>query len=310
MKYYKLIKNNFADALKVGKIYPENFREWGAKHCDINYFVNYGYAHFFEKIPAGEYFVQEGKMPEYFAIKRVKNNPLWQRYIDWLSKTYTWNWAGDCKGYCGFAYASGVRGTLETIKEFGENAVELTLEQWDEIINKTMKEKEIIGWKLKEECKEYKNAALRIIGGSILESCSKQLNLYLLDPGYSGYPGYWIENIKKAGVLELWFEPIYKEKAITFGGYEVALKKVSSGVKITCNGETGTFSQLEHIYNTILKKEKMMFGGQEVEEITYSDDTLWSRDYLKATATSIKIGCTTGTWDEFVAIYKKAKSML
>ena len=26
--------------------------------------------------------------------------------------------------------------------------------------------------------------------------------------------------------------------------------------------------------------------------------------------TEIKIGCTTGTWDEFVAIYEKAKSML
>ena len=79
MKYYEVVSNNFCFYLK-GKIYPENYKQseycnnigLHAKHCPSD----------FKKVPAGEYFVQEGIMPEYFAIKMVADNPLWKKYID------------------------------------------------------------------------------------------------------------------------------------------------------------------------------------------------------------------------------------
>jgi hypothetical protein len=90
------------------------------------------------------------------------------------------------------------------LKYFKNNPVELTLEQWDKIINKTMEEndKEIIGWKLKEDCKQYEQAAFCICTG------------YANDNGIHGNveSSYDIEKLKDAGVLELWFKPVYKQE--------------------------------------------------------------------------------------------------
>ena len=52
------------------------------------------------------------------------------------------------------------------------------------------------------------------------------------------------------------------------------------------------------------------FVSQEVKRVEYSNGAAWNLEYENEAAKSIKIGCTTGTWEEFVAIYEKAKSML
>jgi hypothetical protein len=300
MRYYKLTKNDFADTLKVGRIYPENFREWGLKHCDIGYYVDHSYAQFFEEVPAGEYFVQEGIMPGYFAIKKVEDNPLWEKYIDWLGNTYFINLMGCIDEYYGLDNGVSIHAKL---KYFKNNPVELTLEQWDKIINKTMEEndKEIIGWKLKEDCKKNSKAAFYICTG------------YTNDIGILGNveSSHDIEKLKEAGVLELWFEPVYKEKTLQFGGYDVTFGKVTSGVRITCNNETGTFSQIEAIYNYFKPNSAYFkFGGQEVKSVTYMNGDSWNLDLEHINPIKIKIGCTTGTWEEFTDIYEKAKSML
>jgi hypothetical protein len=112
-------------------------------------------------------------------------------------------------------------------------------------------------------------------------------------------------------VLELWFEPVYKEKTLQFGGYDVIFEKVTSGVRITCNGETGTFSQIASIYNYFKPNSTYFkFGSQEVKKITYGQNGSWNLENESDNPTEIKIGCTTGTWEEFTAIYEKAKSML
>jgi len=376
MKYYEVVSNNFCFYLK-GKIYPENYKQseycnnivLHAKHCPSD----------FKKVPAGEYFAQEGKMPEYFAIKKVADNPLRQKYIDWLNNTYSEDLLGCIDEYYGFDSEVLIRAKL---KYFKNNPVELTLEQWDKIINKTMEEefklpakwctkidnqevvdycnihglfppykiiknentyahfpswrdcttcnrvkpgyteitkeqfikyvlnqevmekeeKEIIGWKLKEDCNQYRKAIEKLVHPMCLSNEIENLGV---ERNYLS-----IAYLRQAGVLDLWFTPVYKEKTLQFGGYDVIFEKVASGVRITCNGETGTFSQIEAIYNIVLKKEKMIFGSQEVKQISYSDDTYWSSESLKAKPVSIKIGCTEGTWEEFTAIYEKAKSML
>jgi len=62
-------------------------------------------------------------------------------------------------------------------------------------------EKEIIGYKLKESCNGYYRAVGQL---NISFSVSRSM---LIDK----YPTV-INNLKKAGVLDLWFDPIYKEE--------------------------------------------------------------------------------------------------
>jgi hypothetical protein len=302
MKYYKLIKSGggYDSGIApfiINKIYSGNFK--GINQCTVE---NYAFdSEYWKEVPAGEYFVQEGIMPEYFAIKRVEDNPLWEKYIDWLSNTYSNNLMGCADQYYGFDDIVSIHPKL---KYFKNNPVRLTLEQWDKIINKKeeVMDREIVGWKLKEDCGQYKQAVLSMLEvdefNPIYDNCDLTVQ-------------WSIGIVKKAGVLELWFEPVYKEKTLQFGGYDVTFEKVTSGVRITCNGETGTFSQIEAIYNYFKPNSAYFkFGSQEVKSVTYINGDSWNLDLEHINPIKIKIGCTTGTWKEFTDIYEKAKSML
>ena len=308
MKYYKLIKDAIHyPSFTPNKIYPESF---APRWCSVldHYKSNLNNGSWIE-VPAGDYFVQEGKMPKYFAIKRVEDNHLWEKYIYWLNKKYLTNWSGNIDHcFYGFGKDKTTRGACASIKNFGEDAVNLTLEQWDKIVNKEVMEenKEIIGWKLKEDCKQYKKAACEITNNSGLFAWTEKF-----DVGYDFRPSSPVEGLlEQAGVLELWFEPVHKEKTLKFGGYDVTFEKVNSGVRISCNSETGTCGQIEAIYNHFnSSKKNFSFGSQAVREVIYPNGK-WDLEIQIMAPTSIKIGCTTGDWKEFVAIYEKAKSML
>ena len=87
------------------------------------------------------------------------------------------------------------------------NCKEITFEQFKKYVLKTkeMEEKEIIGYKLKEDCKQYEEASKKIAGytnGGFIEF------KYFLKQVDSGF----ISSLKKAGVLDLWFEPVFKER--------------------------------------------------------------------------------------------------
>lgn len=82
------------------------------------------------------------QLPKYFAIKNEFNsNLLWSKYIDWLNKTYSVNWGGDNKyTYYGYDGNNSINnnGTRHSsnIQDFDNNPTIITLEQWDECINK------------------------------------------------------------------------------------------------------------------------------------------------------------------------------
>ena len=387
MKYYKLITQNgwreeegfIKDTIYSGsyvrKPYTDSIEDYATKH----------YKKDWKEVTELDYCLQEGIMPEYFAIKRVADNPLWKKYIDWLNMTYNRYVDGTSIMYPYYGFGGKNIWSTDLYKskltDFKNNPVELTLEQWDKIINKTMEEefklpeywqirrnnenygiinkwmndyhnirkgtateytdtegyannknrfktkdlslpeitteqfikyvlkqevmeenKEIIGWKLKEDCNQYEQAALNIVNQSKFYNFAEGYNFSTNSENESTF--------KKAGVLELWFEPVYKEKTLQFGGYDVIFEKVTSGVRISCNGETGTFSQIQAIYNFFKGgSASFKFGSQEVKEVKYPSAS-WKSDFDPEPPTSIKIGCTTGAWEEFVAIYEKAKSML
>jgi hypothetical protein len=83
------------------------------------------------------------QLPKFFAIKNDTDNPLWVKYISWLSdyarkNGYTGtSWNGGINAYYGVTdnYDCGNTGWHYQLKTFPEGTVELTLEQWDEAVN-------------------------------------------------------------------------------------------------------------------------------------------------------------------------------
>lgn len=95
---------------------------------------------------------------------------------------------------------------------------------------------------------------------------------------------------------------------LTFGGKEVTLEKVISGVRISCDGETGTLSQIEKIYNYYkYDRHRNKFGTIKVNHVTYDWGSIPNKPF--DTPINIKVGCLTGTWEEGLAILEKARSL-
>ena len=84
-------------------------------------------------------------------------------------------------------------------------AKEITFKQFLKyILKQETMEKEIIGYELKKDCEIYLEA-LNKISGSFSSQKDRPYNVGSIGSIY--YNGF-----KKAGVLELWFEPVYKEE--------------------------------------------------------------------------------------------------
>lgn len=100
-----------------------------------------------------------------------------------------------------------------------DGIMELTFEQFEKYVLKSKEskdmEKRIIGYKLKDECKQYEEAAI------IIAAISKE-SFYSWIPkvGYNfGNGSELYSRFKKAGVLYLWFEPVFEENNYKIGEY-------------------------------------------------------------------------------------------
>lgn len=78
-------------------------------------------------------------LPEYFIIKNNQKSPLWKQFIGWLNSPERGNgfWTGNDNAYYGMANASSGNKYNKTIccskrAAFGEEVMEITLEQWEE----------------------------------------------------------------------------------------------------------------------------------------------------------------------------------
>ena len=391
MKYYKLLTKEGYRHFKVGKIYKDidviNISD-PVEYCVRNYPSDW------QEVPAGDYFVQENKLPECFRVKMIKH-PLREKYVEWWknefnSKCYYEGALGRFYGFNSYDRTTLSNAAIDI--NIPENAIELTLEQWDKIVNKnTMEEKEIIGYKLKEECKHYRQAAKKIVDFYNPNNPEQLFKRYFKHEN----KGWYIDKLKEAGVLDLWFEPVYKAEipdikaddyiymidacgadkenyhkyngdvlkvtsfkkennnlfpdtywlehtprsfsgggfrvdesaweygvhfrkatteeikkatTLTFGGYDVTFEKVSSGVRITCNGETGTLSQMQKIFDFITGFPTFKFGSQRLEKIEFPNVNV-HLDNLTEKPLNIKIGCIYGTWEEFCNILEAAKKL-
>ena len=90
---------------------------------------------------------------------------------------------------------------------YGKHEVHLYNASYKYWMENNVESKEIIGYKLKKDCEQYRKAALLLInepcftdndfGGKVDTQIKKNITIY-----------------RKAGVLDLWFEPVYKSKEV------------------------------------------------------------------------------------------------
>jgi len=71
-------------------------------------------------------------LPKYFIILRDATNPLWDKYIQWLNKTYNENWQGTVQAYYGY---NGICTAGYTVAIISNNPTIITLDYWNECVN-------------------------------------------------------------------------------------------------------------------------------------------------------------------------------
>lgn len=145
--------------------------------------------------------------------------------------------------------------TLVTFKEFKERTMK-------------KKEKEIIGYKLVKP--EYEEAALAIAnkGLHILAGIKKE-DLYRIGD-YSKY-SVSFPNLKDSGVLDLWFEPVYKEEVKEFEfspTFKVTIKD-----KKVYHGKEEITDYVNNLITRFLSGAVISNNGSRIfsiEEVTFS----------------------------------------
>lgn len=239
------------------------------------------------------------ELPKYFVIKLDKSNPLWNKYIKWLNNCYAKStaWAGDCYSYYGYDGSEGVGGSSGQpyLHYFENNPALLTLEEWDSIVNpkeqNNMKEKEIIGYRLIKP--EYVQAACKIEGYISFGEGIIDGKPILLSAAYTDMKKAF-KKLEKAGVLDLWFEPVYKsqEEVYNMGGFNLTIKP------------EGIFHKNENITK---------FVKEMIEKFTSTSFQFFSFGGYQANAKEIlfsKTGCESSEtrlsqWKAVYEIYKK-----
>jgi len=120
--------NNISGYRAISNVVPSNktshkreiFEEW-----DMNTFL--------------EYCDIKPELPKSFAIKH-KPCRLWFEYINWLNCKYESNYAGNARNTLYGVNSYGKADYFNRIEGFARDAVELTLEQWDKIVNNQTKQ--------------------------------------------------------------------------------------------------------------------------------------------------------------------------
>lgn len=269
------------------------------------------------------------KLPKYFVIKRDEDDPLWQKYIDWLDDNYEANFSGHLEFYYGFSEKACcyshlsqldykiqiitleewdeavngktsfvlpekwfIKGCKETYKWSGYNDfkpeyvdfekhhaslnyyarngfIQITFEQFKKYV--LMKDdKKIIGYKLKDDCEKYREAACNIAGlsNAALKVSKSRKNTSFLNGNVTE------SSLKDAGVLDLWFEPVYAPKYSLpkINGYEGELTGYNV-VKYGC-------VEFNLVQLSNLLEASNHLGSRSIKSITLSSDVIITMDEI------------------------------
>ena len=173
--------------------------------------------------------------------------------------------------------------------------IELTFEQFEKYVLKSKDMEKVIGYKFKKEYESYLKAYCAIVG-IIPESAS------IVDYKETGYvfqsKSIAYDRIKNAGVLDLWFEPVYAEnsKELYFGKVKFTIKK---GYADTEYGKV-TKEEVKNAIDYIENPPKLTGNTLSIH---------YNSTYCKITeldnngTLSYGFGCQAGSLKELKAIY-------
>lgn len=174
-----------------------------------------------------------------------------------------------------------------------ENYIELTFEQFEKYVLKSKDMEKVIGYKFKKEYESYLKAYCAIVG-IIPESAS------IVDYKETGYvfqsKSIAYDRIKKAGVLDLWFEPVYESKELYFGKVKFTIHK---GYADTEYGKV-TKEEVKNAIDYIENPPKLTGNTLSIH---------YNSTYCKITeldnngTLSYGFGCQAGSLKELKAIY-------
>lgn len=154
--------------------------------------------------------------------------------------------------------------------------VELTFEQFEKYVLKSKDMDKVIGYRLKEDCKKY-IPALDAISSGFSEG-DYEITI----------KGVFFKHFKKAGVLDLWFEPVYEEEKILYFG-KVKFT-IHEGYADTEYGKV-TEEEISKVFDYIADAPGLVNGKHKLVMPIHDDS-------------KIKFGCLEGTVKELVDIYK------
>jgi len=163
--------------------------------------MNKNFNLFFERYPKSDY----PTLPKYFIIERDNSNPLWDKYIKWLNKEYNQDWDGVAAFY-GYDGTSAYNGTNcnKHPRYFKNNPELITLEYWNECVNKNNKSmKKIIGYK-------SNGVATDEMIEAALGHKPEETSLYMEKEVMFEANSTLHKKANELKILNVWFEPVYE----------------------------------------------------------------------------------------------------
>ena len=218
MKRYKLIgtQSNWP-SFTPGKIYD-------ADYISDDKFLKCTVQRHAELTPSNWELIEEFTLPENWCIKSTPET--FDVIKKWLIETdpdkNEWRFysKGDTR-YITYRYTD--------CKYIPERCTDITFDQFEKYV--LMKDKEIIGYKLKEDCKQYNIAAAKIEGYTQCGVANVSTKVFYINENRSAINAW-----NNANVLDLWFEPVYKETKTLpeINGYKGEITQISGIVKYGC----------------------------------------------------------------------------
>lgn len=261
MKYYKLISDpkKVWKTFKVGKIYPDTFI---ANKQPLSYWLD-GYnesGHLMQEVAEEEYNIQEGIVKEFVLPEKwyiiPKNEEEDKVLCDWRGGRHTSHYSNAAVTQSIFwVYPSNVEKdhTEITFNQFKEFVLKETPKVKTKTTTKSMK-KEIIGYKLTKT--GVASAAKDIAGGTTTpERFVKFMETHPT--------GNYARALEEAGVLNLWFTPIYKEEAPKFKEGDIVVVLRSSRRGEGCNNpefyKEGLIGKIDKVYEEEWSKNPLYY---------------------------------------------------
>lgn len=211
-------------------------------------------------------------LPKYFVIETDEDNPLWNKYIDWLNEKYSQNWRWNVYSYYWYDWWINSNWTSgeDEISRFKNNPTVITLEQWATAT-----------WYKKSNDKTIELPDEKFCVQMTQEDTEKLSELFK-DYNFSRRPftqWYWIHKVKyfiffnpetKRLTYDLKYDNDYLELSIE-ECYKLAWLEYEPDTKSLCKQYIKVNSQ-EELDQAVIIAESLWYEWRWQTKVTFCDD--------------------------------------